>query len=354
MADPTTSPVDRIRIFNRDGLPIAEFRARVTRSWMLGDEGRAEFVYPSRKTNVVNDSVLRFGNWLLVESTHLPPWVGMIDVPRGWTPRTVTVRAYTPERLLTLRRGPIEQILNDSSGGIFTWLLYWANKQEATVIRAGSIWRGGVHRQETVNPTPLSDDLQRIFERSGEEYQWRPAIDGQGKLVVLGDWVQLLGKNTGVVLHEGRGGGNIEATNNILVEDGPIYNDILGYGDGMTWQTRPTATLSAPASQHRYGLRQTSKEYQGVSEVTTVQNNTAQDLAIFQETARTFNLKALNVGNLFYYLRIGNVFTLRFENIGFYQGGLGFETTVRIIGMMYDPMLRNKCEIVVEEVVVTQ
>lgn len=54
-------PQDRIRIFNRDGFPLAEFRASIDRSWVCGDEGRATFTYPSRKTEIVNSNILKIG-----------------------------------------------------------------------------------------------------------------------------------------------------------------------------------------------------------------------------------------------------------------------------------------------------
>ena len=123
----STIPQDRIRVFDRTGAPVAEFRASVSRSWMIGDEGRAEFDYPTRKTDVVSKRVLNFGNWILIENNVLPPWVGMIDFPREWTTRVVTVKAYTPERQFLYRRGPLELTVRGSAGDIFTTLIQLTN-----------------------------------------------------------------------------------------------------------------------------------------------------------------------------------------------------------------------------------
>jgi len=350
MADTNTTPKERIRIFDREGFPVAEFRTTVQRSWAIGEEGRAVFSYPSRKTDIVNEQVLQFGNWLWVQNDTLPDWVGMIDVPRHWTARTVNVCAYTPERQFALRRGPIEDVLTGSSGTIFERLLQYVNLEETTVLRAGNIYRGGTQRQETINPTTLDKDLKRIQQRSGEEYQFRPATDVAGRLIVYCDWLDRLGIDSPVLLHEGRGGGNIEATENIMIEDGPIINDTLGYGDGQTWKSKPTTKVIDPTSTGRYGLRQDSKGYSGVTTTQALIENSTSHIAQFKAPARSFEITALNVGETFQYINLGNRLKLRFQNIGFYNGTQGFETTVRILGMAYDPTEKNKVVLVVEEI----
>lgn len=350
MADSSNVPQDRIRAFDPDGLPIAEFRAAIPRSFAIGDEGRAQFIYPSRKTNIVNEKVLQFGNWLLIENTHLPPWVGVIDDPRTWATRTVTVSAYTPERVLGWRIGPLEEVVTGAAGQIFERILYYVNLSEKTIIQPGTLWRGGVRRSETLNPTPLNKDLQRLQERSREEYRWRPVVDANGRLSVFADWMELLGEETSALLHEGRGGGNIEAVGNILVEDGPITNEILAFGEGMSWQSKPHVRRQDASSISKYGLRQMSKEYAGVADLQTLAENGDAFLAQFKEPARSFKINALNVGDTFKYMRLGNRMPLRFESVGFYAGAQGYQTTVRIMGMSYDPVVAGKLTLVVEEV----
>jgi hypothetical protein len=351
MANSQTYPQERVRIFDREGFTVAEFRASVERSLVIGGEGRAEFNYPSRKTDIVNDKVLRFGNWLLVESDSLPAWVGVIDTPRAWSPRVVAVHAYTPDRVFGWRRGPLEEKLVGSAGAIFEKLIVKVNQPETTVIRAGDIWRGGVQMEETINPTPLAEDLQRIVERSGEEYSFRPETDSSGRLVIYADWVQRLGEDTTALLHEGKGGGNIESLNDVFVEDGDIVNDVLAYGDGLSWKSKPTQIVSDPKSGQRYGLRQTSEAFSGVSNTTTLKNNGTERLQQSAETIKLFHVNALNVGDTYKYLRLGNRLALRLENIGFIGGGLGFETNVRIAGMVMSSEEKNVVELVLEEVI---
>lgn len=342
-------PVDRVRIFSREGIELASFQASVNRSWSLGDEGRAQFTYATRKTDIVNKDILNFGNWLLVENSMLPAWVGVLDPPRNWNARTVTVSAYTPEHVFGWRRGPIEEKLTGSPGTIFEKLLYFANLHEVTILRAGNIYRGGKQMEETINPTKLNEDLQRIFERSGEEYQFRPVVNNK-RLTVYCDWLQSLGVDTGIILQEGKGGGNIEASNNILVEDGDIVNDLLAVGDGETWSSRPTANVLDVTSQGMYGLRQATEEYSGVTGIQTLTDNGKEFVGTSKNPINAYKINALNVGQTFRYIAIGNRFTLKAQNVGFQASGAGMERTIRISAMSYNPDTKNKVTLIVEDV----
>lgn len=349
MSDSRTYPKERLRVFSRDRFPIAEFRATAERSLALGDESRLQFTYPTRKTEIANDTVLRFGNWILVESDTLPPWVGVIDTPRSFESRTVTVSAYSPEHVLGQRRGPVEQVFNTSPGGIFESIIQFVNRAEPTPLVIGNVYRGGKPMQETINPTPLSDDLRRIWERSGEDYAWRPTVEN-GLLTVYADWHERLGSDFDILLHEGKGGGNIEAQNRMLVEDGDIYNDILAYGDGMTWPGKPMSTVQDQESIGKYGLRQTARNWSGVNTVQGLTDNAEEEISNSKNASRTFAVTALNVGETFKYIGLGNTMILQLQNIGFQNGGLGYVGRVRIVGMNYDPEQKNRINLVVEEV----
>jgi hypothetical protein len=336
---------DRIRIFDRDGRSLAEFRAAVSRSWALGLEGRANMLLASRKTDYVQRGILEFGNWLLIENDTLPAWVGVIDTPRIWSARTVEVNAYTPERLLSWRRGvSTSQIVAGSAGDIFGFLIDTVNQQEATILQRGDIWTGGIKREETITVAPLDIDLRRIYQRSGEEYEWRPVAEFSG-LAVYADWVEKLGEFTQIELSESRKGGNIE--NPWMYEDGQIINDLFGYGDGLTWASRPQARTVDEDSIAQYGLRQDDKEWEGVKQITTVTNNNATIIAQQKDAQKVFDLIALNVGETFEYMRLGNALRVKLQNIGF-DGGT--DALVRIIGMSYNPVEGQKIRLVLKEI----
>lgn len=348
---PKEIPVDRFRIFGRDGSAKAEFITKAERSYAIGDESRLQFTYASRKTDIVNDDVLNFGNWVLVENTYLPPWVGVIDTPRTSSARIVTVSCYSPERVFSWRRGPTEVVKNGSAGALFRYMLSLVNTAEPTIITTGNIDETGTRRQETFNPTALSVDLERLYERSQEEYQFRPVVNDTGRLVVYADWMPRLGIDTTVLLHEGKEGGNVEVNNNLLVEDGFIANDVLGYGDGVTWLSRPKVNITNGASIFKYGLRQKSEGFDGVTSPQTLKDNTDEFVHLNKRPIRTFSVNAINVGDTFSFMGLGNTMTLQLQNAGLYEGGTGLQTTVRITGMHYNPDSKNKISLVLEELV---
>jgi hypothetical protein len=236
------------------------------------------------------------------------------------------------------------EVINAPAGGIFARLIDIANIQEATILRKGDIWTGGIQRQETISPAPLAVDLRRIVERSGEEYDWRPVADFNG-LAIYCDWFRALGEYVQVELNESPRGGNIEKPT--MYEDGNIINNVFGYGDGMTWQTRPQATNLNTDSIYDYGLRQISKQWIGVKELSTVSNNNQTVINQQRNPVRTFDVNAINVGETFQYLKLGNSMWMNLASIGF--GGL--QTKVRIMGMSYNPVEGQKIRLVLREIV---
>lgn len=338
--------MDRLRIFSRNGTLLAEFTASVRRSWIIGKRTIASFSVSVYDT-YCNETVLQFGNWVIVENDNFPDWVGTIG-GREWASRKATIAAYSPEFLLGQRIGPREEIVKGSAGVIFERIIYYVNLKEKTLLRGGNIVKSGT-RIETLNPTQLNDDLRRIYERSGEEYTWRADFDANGKLSILGDWSLKLGKSTEFSLYESKSGGNVEATRRVLVEDAPEGNSIFGYGSGLTWASKPVVEVPDAASINQYGLIQKSISYNGVSTLAGITTNARDELKTLKNPERIYNINALNVGDTYKFMALGNSMYLRMQNIGFSSGDLGTDVRVRIVGMYFNPDSGNKLELVVKE-----
>jgi hypothetical protein len=97
----------------------------------------------------------------------------------------------------------------------------------------------------------------------------------------------------------------------------------------------------------QYGLRQDDKEWEGVKQITTVTNNNATIIAQQKDAQKVFDLIALNVGETFEYMRLGNTLRVKLQNIGF-DGGT--DALVRIIGMSYNPVEGQKIRLVLKEI----
>lgn len=342
-----TALTERVRIFDRQGFPLVEFQPLVSRSWAIGKEGRASFEYPVRKTNIVNKETLKIGNYLLIESSRLPTWIGVIDLPREWDSKNVVVNAYGIERLFSYRRGGLETKLTGSAGNIFKQMINYINQQEKTIMEVGDVWEGGQSRQETLNPNKMDVNLRQLQERSLEEYNFTTQIK-RGRLTIQANWVNKLGVETPLTLLEGKKGGNIEAPR--YKEDGEVINDVLGFGDGITWTSRPNVTTIDTNSISEYGLRQDGKEYRGVTIPATIYNNNVDYLRTTVKPRGIFEITALNISNTFDYLSIGNYVNVKLQNLGFLDGGLGVLARTRILGMSYNPRQGQKVKLVLEEV----
>lgn len=343
---------ERVRIFDRQGFQVSEFLASVDRSWILFGEGRASVNLPTINTKYVNETALQYGNWIYIQSADLPDWVGMIDVPREWQDNAVIVNAFSPERLLRYRRGPLSRTIKGSAGEIFQYILRLVNKNERTILRPGDIFAGGKTRQETFHPTPLTNNLKRIQERSKNEYSWRAMVEG-GKLVIYGDWSKYYGQDyRQVQLILGKEGGNLDSgARNIIVEDSPLENDILVYGEGVDWPNRPTARAIDTDSIAAYGLRENGIGGGGANKKDTLKLRAQKYLEGSKEPLLRFNVKVLPVGNIFSYLGTGNFISVQMEGIGFRTGlENGIKCEARILGMSFKPDTERKVELVLEEV----
>jgi len=344
-----TVPIDRVRIFSRSGTQLTEFRASVARSWAIGQEGAAGCELKTSATYLTEENI-QFGNWLLVENNMLPPWVGMIDFPREWSANTVSIYAYSPERIFTYRVGPEEETFSGSAGVIFRKLIELTNEIEPTVILPGYIWRGGDRRREKINPATLDSDFKRIVERSGEEYEFVPRVDNQGTLRIYARWRKRLGDRTEYYLTHGSGG-NLELLEQALVEDGPIVNDVIAYGTGATWAEKERGRARNRYSINKYGLRQTVLKDKKTDDPATLENYANRYLQQHRNPVRRLFGSALNKGSTFDFIKLGNVVNMVLKNSGFHGGVTGTETRTRIIGMAYDPDMGHKIDLVLEELV---
>lgn len=336
---------DRVRVFNRAGLLRSEFNASVSRAYIIGARADAQFTIATNET-YCNGDVLNFGNWLVVQSDNKPDWVGTI-AGYQWGVRTLTVTAHTPEWLLSKRIGEKEKLVRGSAGEIFAEIIAQANKEEKTLLTVGNIYDSDT-MEETLQPTSLDKDLKRIFDRSGEEYDWRVGFTN-GKLIVYCDWVDQLGKSSLFTLQEGTDGGNIEAADNALTQDEPDANYIYGYGNGLTWADKPFAISEDATSQNQYGLLQKSISYYGVKTKAVIQKNTYAELQTRKYPSSVYHVVAIHDAtsaiDTFLYLAKGNTLNLKSEHIGFTVGEVGTDKRARIFSMYYNPLNGEKIEL---------
>lgn len=324
--------MSRIQVFDRSGTALAEFEATCNRTWLLSDVSRAQVSLSVLDAKCRRD-VIEFGNLVLVEHEKLPPWGGVIDTPRTWYGNgAVGVQMYSAEMLLSYRIAPLDVTVKGTAGEIMRQMLQLAQLEERLPVVEGQIDVSGSQRQETLNLTVILEEMQRVAKRAGGEFSMTPVVRG-GRLFFELSYFASVGRETGFGLEEGH---NLELTNRVLVEQGEIINDLVGYGDGASWSARPTQRVIDEASVGQYGRRQGAKNFSGNVTEGTLLDNAQTYVAQRREPQKTFDLTVPDVGLAWNRLRLGNILKVRLFSVGFSGSGFGYTGDVLIRGMEFN------------------
>ena len=81
-----------------------------------------------------------------------------------------------------------------------------------------------------------------------------------------------------------------------------------------------------------------------------IEANAEQLLAIYKHPRKTFDLAAIDIGDMFCQCRIGDTFPISCHSVGFSGSGLGTNANVRILQMSYNEEA-NELKLVVDEVI---
>lgn len=338
----------RVTVYDRSGQALSTLKCSTERSWVLNGEGMCTI------TLAVNDakarqSILQYGNLMTIEHAELPLWAGVIDTDRAWGNAKLTLTAWSAERLFKFRRGPLNLPLRESSAGaLFQKLIAIANADEDLRVRDGDIWYGGTPRDETMDGRNIYDHVQEIAARTGHDWSIEGALDENGRLYFQADWYETKGSMSGLQLREGT---NIVAAEYIMTEQGIIVNDLMGIGDGSTPESRISYVEIDKTSRGLYGLRQAAQDYSGNKEIGTLIANVRGTLAQSKHPIRTVIVTALDKGDTFKALRLGNILPLYMTTAGFLDdGNVGMNTNARILGMQYNDDFNQVGLVLQEEV----
>lgn len=330
-----------ISIFDREGYLLGEVESQVEREWLLNEYGEATFSL-SKSDPKCTERMLRFGNRVVIQSNaddpkgiDLPDWVGVIDPPREWGERDVTVTAYSAEYLFTWRRGPGEnkQRITRSWGGIFEKLIAWANAPEDLYIRAGDIYEVGPSIERTIEVHEMYNAITGMVKDSGQDWGLEPAYNG-GRLYCLANWWERRGIESGYALEEGM---NLRLSGNPLSEQGPLSNNVLAYSNNMVgWNVNRVVTVQDAASAARYGLRQSVLSVDAEdSDKPAIRSAANAELKRMKDGRRIWDATAITADAI-REIRLGNTYPLRYYTSGFYgDAERGSDAVVRVIGMLW-------------------
>jgi len=335
----------RIQIFSNTGSRIGEIDANVTRSWKLNDYGSGSFAMSLEDAKAVVD-YLQFGNFVYMTNDKLPDWGGMIDTPRTWGNGIITSSIYQAEYALRSENtGHRIDKFSGSPGGIFTEL---TNKKIGTTIPVlpGDIFGSGVEQTKVYNYASVYQACKDLADESGHDWDLSPAIDANGSLYFIANWYEHKGVDRQYHLYEDL---NIRLSDRVLIEQGTISNRVIGFGNGSAWTSKPAAQINDEESSSKYGYR-TFAVSLSVDSLTQVSEGVRNYLAENKEPRRTFDLIALDVGDTYNNIRIGDTLPIDFYTVGFTGGEVGLNTRVRVLQMTFDD-IQNQLRLVVDEVV---
>lgn len=333
-----------ISVFNNSGRKLAEIEADFKRSWKLCEYGSGSFevAISDLKTKL---EYLQFGNFVYVEHPKLPPWAGMIDVPRTWNKKSVVVNCYSGEYLLCNRIMPRELIVGGTKGTLFKALIEnMENDAPHTVpVLAGDVWDGGGSTKMICHYEMAYNKMIDLLNVIGGEYQIVPAFDAGGNLYFLANFANLIGATDPFVLYED----HIELKDDVITEQGNIYNHVVSFGGGSTYWTIIAEKYRDENSIATYGYRSLAVNIGG-NDVKAIADGGQTALEKSKNPRTTFALNVLDVGDAFYKTRVGNILSLELVNYGFTGGEIGISTKIRIMQMSYND-LTNKVSIVADE-----
>lgn len=334
----------RITIYDKNGGFIGDVRGSAPRSWVLNsDPVPGECNIPISIYDDKNSlRYIEFGKYVLVRRSPLPDWIGII-YNRKWSSGYVTVKAIQAEFLLSRRRTPIIDV-SGTAGAIFTQLLNYINNEpfNEKPIYPNEIYIASPTTSKKLGADPLTI-VQELAAGSGNDFSVLHAFDTNGHLYMTGNWYKRRGIMTDYYLREGV---NIQLSDGILEEDArTMVNYLEGRSDASTDGTRISSFQYDEESISRYGLQATSSVFNGVKNKSTVESNTLNLLKASKDPLNTFDVTALEVGETFYKLDIGNVVNLSLKTYGYSVNPKGTSELVEISGMEFN---ETSCRLIVE------
>lgn len=321
-------------LFSKDGEPLDVVDASVRCSWVLGGEGEMAFAVSIYDPKCRRE-LLDFGNLVLFEHEKLPPWGGVLDLPREWGRGAVMCRAYSGMRFFRWRIIADMGVMGGRVADLMGQLLQPLQQPPAFPIRLGSEAGNYGHSVNLeYRPTAVADLLMQAQAALPGYFEVEPRRVGRGWLEFIFDYREYGGdKILAAQLSEGL---NLAEAATALAEQGAIANDLLGYGEGASWSETPKARAEDPSSIHRYGRRQEARFFPRMPDQAALAAAVEAALKITAWPRATADLGVADVGDTWERMRLGRLISVDLASYGFQDEGFGQKIIGRIHGMEFD------------------
>jgi len=276
---------------------------------------------------------LQLGRLVLVERPPLPAWLGVIDTPWKAT-LPVEMTLYNVEYLFSLRHAERSAYINGPLSAAIGEAIRIVNDQEQTGISLGNTNQLQQSFEKVIEQGSIWDQTIKFLEDSGYEMILRPQRDTSNKLTIYADVGQLLGINTGYLLHDGERG-------NMSVLDAVVNGTIINRVKAVSGQSTEEAQLETDvfedqSSQDTWRTRSEILQFQNVTQLSTLNQYAQNYLSVSSRPYLDLTVQVEDRDNAFAHMRVGNFLLVHAANVYFPGGIKGWWGTARILAMAYD------------------
>lgn len=317
-----------------DGAFLTTLSATADRSWVMNDKGKCT-LYLSTQDEKTIRAYMGERNLICITHEKLPMWAGVIETDQDWDDRGgVQFTAWSAASLWIGRCPTQGQVKAASPGALFEKLVAIGNEDEDLLIRVGEMYRGGGDAETILDGTNLLEVIKDLAARWDMEFEVAPKLSSRGALSFEANWHKRMGDVIdGFSFVEDL---NMKKTSRPLRVTRQVVNRLIGFGEASTDGDRPKATKTDAGSVNLFGLMEGTEDFDGVTDQTTVEEQTAARLLVLRLPKKIVNVNVLDVENAFKATRLGNRVNLRATSFGFRsRSGVGLETVVRIMSMRY-------------------
>lgn len=322
---------------NTTGQFMTQLRSICPRNWVLNGIGEATFTVPYSSAKY-REEYLKPGTIVVIEDPKLPDWCGIIGDDQDWTQSEIKIKCLDGIALLKTRMTLPTDTYNGSAGAIIQKMLVTAGQYRDTHFQIGTIYDDGVTRQMKMGDSVYAQ-LLTLQKRTRNDWLTSPVVVN-GKAYIQFDWLERAGLPAASILTEGA---NLERNASPLSQRGPIINSIIGFSEASDPTKRLMYLGEDEASIGEYDVRQAKKVYTGVTTMADLIESVSADLSLSAWPLRATQFAALDRGNVFNDLRLGNTAQVNFFKVGFTDGVSGLSAMFRFMGLKTDD--KGKCEI---------
>jgi hypothetical protein len=348
----------RITIFDKNLHSLTELHGIPTtpRSWVMNsqpDAGRCEFAM-SLSDAKVSETNLQYGNPVFIRhlptqtadgtrNGQMPDWVGWIMPPRAWDIGVVHVTCYAAETILSARPMPWAKV-KGTPKTIFLEILGHANEFSRR-YGSGLIIQPGVVEDiaETFSydlRNSAYEHIRTAVKNAGMYWDVTGNINAKGQLELYANLYQSRGVETYFDLNNL----NTEAGpgQNLMTEQGFPANLVIGHSQANTAQDRHIGIGANQAAVDDYGPLGGNITFMGLRDASSTQAAAQAHAETRGRPVKMTSRTALDIGQTFSNLDLGNVINIKDRQVGFSpNGGFGFDARAQIISMKYNDMMNE-------------